>query len=87
MAVYSLFVCLNIKEHMKLSNSKQRSKIMITKTTKYGVGYETPTGLEEDSYYEMMYEFMDLAKIKGLTVRQAQKLFTDCADIVLYTKL
>lgn len=60
---------------------------MITKTTKYGVGYETPIGLEEDSYYEMMYEFINLAKIKGLTVRQAQKLFTDCADIVLCTKL
>ena len=60
---------------------------MITKTTKYGKGYETPQGLEENPYYELIYEFVDLAKVKGLTVRQAQKLFTDCADVVLSTKL
>lgn len=59
---------------------------MITETTKYGKGYETPHGLEEDQYYELMYEFVDLAKVKGLTVRQAQKLFTDCADMVLDVK-
>lgn len=34
-----------------------------------------------------MYEFIDLAKVKGLTVRQVQKLFNDCADAVLSTKL
>lgn len=55
---------------------------MITKTTKY----ETPQGLEENQYYDLMYEFVDLAKIKGLTIRQAQKLFTDCADMVLDVK-
>lgn len=60
---------------------------MITKTTKYGKGYETPVGLTEDKYYELMYEFIDLAKVKGLTVRQAQKLFTDCSDAILDTKL
>ncbi len=60
---------------------------MITKASKYGKGYETPQGLEEDKYYELMYEFVDLAKVKGLTVRQAQKLFIDCADAVLSTKL
>lgn len=57
--------------------------MMITKTTKYGKGYEAPSGLTEDKYYELMYEFIDLAKVKGLTVRQAQKLFVDCSDIVL----
>lgn len=56
---------------------------MITEKTKYGKGYEAPQGLEETKYYEMMYEFVDLAKVKGLTVRQAQKLFTDCADMIL----
>lgn len=33
-----------------------------------------------------MYEFVDLAKVKGLTVSQAQKLFTDCSDMVLDVK-
>lgn len=60
---------------------------MITQTTKYGNSYEPPNGIEEEKYYEMLYEFVDLAKVKGLTVKQAQKLFNDCADIVLYTKL
>ncbi len=60
---------------------------MITEITKYGKGYETPQGLEEKRYYELMYEFVDLAKVKGLTIRQAQKLFTDCADAILSTKL
>jgi len=60
---------------------------MIITTTKYGKGYETPIGLDEEKYYELMYEFVDLAKVKGLTIRQAQKLFTDCSDAVLSTKL
>ena len=59
---------------------------MITKTAKYGKGYNTPTGLEEDNYYEMMYDLIDYIKEKGLTVRQAQHLFVDCADMVLDTK-
>ena len=56
---------------------------MITEITKYGKEYESPQGLEEKRYYELMYEFVDLANVKGLTVRQAQKLFTDCADMIL----
>lgn len=60
---------------------------MITKTTKYGKGYETPIGLTEDKYYELMYELIDLVKLKGLTVRQAQKLFVDCSDVILDIKL
>lgn len=60
---------------------------IITKTTKYGVGYEAPNGLTEDDYYELMYEFIDLAKEKGLTIRQAQKLFADCKDAILSTNL
>ncbi len=60
---------------------------MITQLTKYGNSYETPTGIEEEKYYKMLYEFVDLAKDKGLTIKQAQKLFNDCADIILYTKL
>ena len=56
---------------------------MATKHAKYGKAYNTPIGLQEDNYYEMMYDLMDYVNEKGLTVRQAQKLFTDCADMVL----
>ena len=59
----------------------------VTQTTKYGNTYESPVGISEEKYYELLYEFVDFAKVKGLTVKQAQKLFTDCSDIVLYTKL
>lgn len=56
---------------------------MATKHTKYGKAYNTPTGLQEDNYYEMMYDLMDYVNKKGLTTRQAQSLFTDCSDMVL----
>lgn len=59
---------------------------MATKNKKYGKCYETPKGIQEDNYYELMYEFIDLAKEKGLTTRQAQSLFTDCADMILDVK-
>lgn len=59
---------------------------MISKTAKYGKGYHTPTGLEEDNYYEMMYDLINYIKQKGLTVRQAQQLFADCFDMVLDVK-
>lgn len=60
---------------------------MATIMSKFGKVYEEPQGLDENKYYEIMYEFIDLAKIKGLTVRQAQKLFADCTDAVMSTKL
>lgn len=60
---------------------------MTTTISKYGKLYEYPDGMDENKYYELMYEFVDLAKVKGLTVRQAQKLFADCSDAVLSTKL
>lgn len=60
---------------------------MSTTVSKYGKAYEYPDGIDENKYYELIYEFVDLAKVKGLTVRQAQKLFTDCSDAVLSTKL
>lgn len=55
--------------------------------SKFGKVYEEPQGLDEQKYYHIMDKLIDFAKIKGLTVRQAQKLFTDCADAVLSTKL
>lgn len=60
---------------------------MTTIVTKYGIAYNNPLGIDEEKYYELLYEFEDLAKAKGLTVRQAQKLFTDCADMVLESRL
>lgn len=59
---------------------------MATKHTKYGKTYNTPTGLQEDNYYEMMYDLMDYINEKGLTTRQAQHLFADCFDMVLDVK-
>lgn len=59
---------------------------MATKHAKYGKAYNTPTGLQEDNYYEMMYDLMDYVNKKGLTTRQAQSLFTDCSDMVLDVK-
>lgn len=60
---------------------------MIAQLTKYGISYETPVGLDEKTYYEMIYEFVDFVKTKGLTIKQAQKLFSDCSDAILHTKL
>jgi len=59
---------------------------MATKQAKYGKAYNSPIGLQEDNYYEMMYYLMDYIKEKGLTTRQAQCLFTDCADMALDIK-
>lgn len=59
---------------------------MATKNTKYGKAYNTPIGLQEDVYYEIMYDLIDYVKEKGLTIRQAQQLFTDCSDMVLDIK-
>lgn len=60
---------------------------MTTKLSKYGTSYTAPIGLEENDYYEAIYEVLNLVKTKGLTIKQAQKLFTDCSDAILYTKL
>lgn len=59
---------------------------MATKHAKYGKAYDTPLGLQEDNYYEMMYDLMNYVNKKGLTTRQAQSLFTDCADMILDVK-
>lgn len=60
---------------------------MTTTISKYGKSYDSPQGIDEYTYYNLMSEFIDLAKAKGLTVRQVQKLFFDCADAILSTKL
>lgn len=58
-----------------------------TSVTKYGTSYEIPNGIKELNYYELMYQLIDLIKEKGLTTRQAQKLFIDCSDMLLDLKL
>lgn len=59
---------------------------MATKHAKYGKAYNTPTGLQENNYYKMMYDLMNYVNEKGLTPRQAQHLFADCYDMVLDIK-
>lgn len=56
-------------------------------TTRAENCYECPKGIDDLKFYDLMYEFVDLAKVKGLTVRQAQYLFKACGDYVLETKL
>lgn len=55
--------------------------------TKAGNCYEVPNGIDDLKFYELIYEFVDLAKSKGLTIRQAQYLFKACGDYVLEYKL
>ncbi len=57
------------------------------KPTKAGNCYEVPNGIEYEKFNELIYEFVDLAKVKGLTIRQAQYLFKACSDYVLENKL
>lgn len=59
----------------------------ITKLTKAGNCYDIPIGIDIDKFYSIMYDMIDLAKEKGLTVRQAQYLFRSCEDYVLENKL
>ena len=56
-------------------------------TTNSGNNYEIPVNMNDEDFYNLVYEFVDLAKVKGLTVRQAQHLFKTCADYVLESKL
>lgn len=44
-------------------------------STKAGNRYEVPNGIEYEKFNELIYEFVDLAKVKELTIRQAQYLF------------
>lgn len=56
-------------------------------STKSGNCYEIPRNIETENFYSMIYEFVNLAKEKGLTVRQAQMLFKACEDYVLESTL
>lgn len=58
-----------------------------TISTKVGNCYEIPKGIDDKTFYDFIYEFVDLAKEKGLTIRQAQYLFKACSDYVLDSKI
>lgn len=49
--------------------------------------YENPKGINQENYNKLIHEFVNLVKEKGLTVRQAQKLFSDCSDTLLDEKM
>lgn len=51
-----------------------------------GVSYKIPYGMDSDKFYSIVNEFVDLVKIKGLTIRQAQTLFYVCSEYILDTK-
>lgn len=56
-------------------------------STNAGNCYEIPNGIDDLKFYELIYEFVNIAKVKGLTIRQAQYLFKACGDYVLENKL
>lgn len=60
--------------------------VMSNNVTDSGITYKTPKGIDDDKFYSLIKEFSDLAKVKGLTVRQAQTLFYVCAEYVLDKK-
>lgn len=51
-----------------------------------GVSYKIPHGMNSEIFYSIVKEFVDLVKIKGLTIRQAQTLFNVCSEYILDTK-
>lgn len=54
---------------------------MITEITKYGKDYETPQGLEEKRYYELMYEFVDLAFLCSRTTQLFSSVQNKCISL------
>lgn len=60
---------------------------MASNTTEAGNSYKVPIGIKDTDFYNLIYEFIDLAKAKGLTIRQAQYLFEACGDYVLESTL
>jgi len=49
--------------------------------------YYFTTDFEHDKACGLVREFTDLAKTKGLTIRQAQQLFLVCSDYVMDSEL
>lgn len=53
----------------------------------FETNHKNPKEINQENYNELIHEFVNLVKEKGLTVRQAQKLFSDCSDTLLDEKL
>lgn len=57
--------------------------ISATIITEKGIGYDVPNGLDNEKYNQLIEEYIDFTKEKGLTIRQAQYVFEACKDYVL----
>lgn len=53
--------------------------------TKYKL-YSAPFNLSQEIYFEMLLQLDDFIKEKGLTINQAQNLFSDCIEMLLQSK-
>ncbi len=53
--------------------------------TKYKL-YMSPFNLSQEIYFEMLLQLDDFIKEKGLTIKQAQNLFSDCIEMLLQSK-
>lgn len=54
--------------------------------TDNGLSYKIPYGIDANEFYAIVKEYVELAKVKGLTTRQAQILFHVCSEYVLDRK-
>lgn len=54
-----------------------------SKESNTGISYNYAKGVDEDVFLDYVEEMINLAKTKGLTVRQAQILFQVCVEYVL----
>lgn len=53
--------------------------------TKFGC-YTAPLNLSQMAYFELLMQLDDFIKDKGLTIKQAHDLLSDCIEILLQSK-
>lgn len=58
-----------------------------TSVSRNGFSYNVPKNMDENDFYNILEEMINLCKIKGLTVMQAQTLFETCVDYVVDSTL
>lgn len=54
--------------------------------TATGKRYEVPKGMDAQKYYELMQGVCSLIKEKETTIKQTQKLYLDCSEMILEMK-
>ncbi len=64
---------------------KEYSLSSVEFVNRYGL-YYAPSGLSQEAYFEMLMQLDDFIKENGLTVKQAQNLFSDCIKMLLQSK-